>query len=178
MIYLFEFSGTLLEFANSGGKPVKVFHSIYDLFSEDCIIIYRYELNGRIPSEVNKKGFISSKFGTSKSRKIDFSKLKGGNIILMHLDVYKDNPDEIRKLLDFCQSEGKNLYLPVSDGDSQFFFKKSDFSENPHRYRISEIISDEYEHVKYDFRRIFSASEFNSRLVEMRRDLAVRALLG
>ena len=186
MIHLFEFSGTLFEFANSGGKPVAVFYTIYDLFPENCIIIYRYELVRRTSDPaltyMNKGGrrerFISCKFGTNKSHKIDFEKLKGDNIILMHLDVYRNDPDSIRKLLDFCAREGKNIYLPVSDGNSTYFFKKSDFSENPHRYRIKEIIEQEYDHVRYDFREAHSAASFGTLLQEMKRDLAIRNLLG
>ena len=189
MIHLFEFSGTLFEFANSGGKPVAVFYNIYDLFPENCIIIYRYELSSRLSDLIysgktlfagksKRERFISCKFGTNKSHKIDFEKLKGDNIILMHLDVYRNDPDSIRKLLDFCAREGKNLYLPVSDGNSTYFFKKSDFSENPHRYRIKEIIEQEYDHIRYDFREAHSAASFGTLLQEMKRDLAIRNLLG
>lgn len=193
MIHLFEFSGVLLEFANSGGKPSTVFYTIYDLFQGNCIIIYRYELARRESDPMltyifrkpfkmqrgnKKERFVSCKFGTNKSHKIDFEKLKGDNIILMHLDVYRDDPDSIRKLLDFCVREGKNLYLPVSDGNSTYFFKKSDFSDNPHRYRIKEIIEQEYEHVRYDFREAHSASSFGKLLREMKIDLTIRNLLG
>lgn len=175
-----------MEFANSGGKAQTVLYSVYDLFKENCIVLYRYRLTG---DSVNGSGmpYISSKFGASRSGKINLGRLDGGHIILAHLDVFKNDPEDIRRLLDFCELGGKSLYLPVSDGIFRHSYNwrgavgqpvPADGEENAHRYRIREIIKSEYEHVCYDFRSTNTASKFGSMLAETRRDLAFRAILG
>lgn len=77
---------------------------IYDSL-DSCLVLYKYKLANNY----------SSKFCINNIDKLDLSKIDKSNIILHHLDIYKNNPNELIKLLDYCVSNNKDIFISISD---------------------------------------------------------------
>lgn len=170
MINVLEFS-MLHEYKHAWNMSAR---ACFFLFSQlkKCMVLYRYELATGI-----EVPFIWSKFGTSDPNKIMYEKLFGDSIILFHLDVYKNDPQKLRYLIDWCRMYDINLYLPMEDFDRN----KVSYSmrDNSHIPILSSII-DEYEVKRYDLRNINynNSSQIESAISEKMKPLLRDIKLG
>lgn len=169
MIYLLEFAGSLYEFNYSSEKPARMLRSIIERFP-DMMILHRYSLF-----------FYSwNKFQTKNPDKIDISRLDGKNAMLFHLDIYRDCSEKIVPLIEHCEKNGIDLFVPVTDGIIYSYFREdSEIGEKrgAHRNEIRDIL-ERYEHVVYDFANTNGKEDIERKRVEMIRDLNIRKLLG
>jgi hypothetical protein len=147
------------------------------LFSqlEKCMVLYRYELATGL-----EVPYIRTKFGTSDPNRIIYERLLGNSIMLFHLDVFKNDSQKLRYLIDWCRMYDINLYLPMEDFDRN----KVSYSmrDNTHIPILSSII-DEYEVKRYDLRNINynNSSQIESAISEkmkpLLRDIKLKNLL-
>jgi hypothetical protein len=107
------------------------FHLFYNL--SDCMILYRHQLS---------EPYIWTKFGCNHPDKIKFEKLDGKNLILFHTDVYIENTHKIKELIDYCQSNKIDLWIP-------FPLKNIWRIEEPHLEIIKDVLSN-YQYNTYD----------------------------
>lgn len=162
MIHLLEFRGKIWEFNGSLGKPAKALREICDSFDRS-MLLHRYDL-----------GFFHwQKHQCKDPDRLILEKLEGNRVVLMHLDLYKDDPEKIRLLLDYCESAGIDFFAPVSDGE-QFHWERESFPE--HQMRIRSIL-EEREHICYDFRDTTDEKSFRNAVSHMIRDIKLREIL-
>ena len=141
--------------------------SIFNLFFSlpDCMILYRHKL---------AETYIWTKFGCNHPDKIDFLKLDGKNLILFHTDVYIEDTNKIKDLIDYCQSNKIDLWIP-------FPLKNIWRTEEPHLEIIKDVLSN-YEYNTYDLTGMNYRSEneitslIRERMKPIFRDIKLRNL--
>ncbi len=137
----------------------------------NSMFLYRYKL----PFST----FIFNKFGVNNPNKIDFSKLDGSSIFLFHLDTYKENTEDIRKLLDFCLEKDIDIYIPMIERDSKRLLGYND----EHIHQIKDILKD-YDTTNYDFRNMSysNSNEIDNTIINITkpliRDIKMRRLFN
>lgn len=163
MVYLLEFKGSLYEFNGSFGKTAKALKEIEKSMSR-TMMLHRYDL-----------GFWCwNKHQCKDPDRLVFDKLVGDRLLLMHLSVYKEFPEKIVPLIEYCEENGIDLIAPVSDGTPTYTFKSTDPVPG-YQMTISGILKDR-EHVLYDFTDTGSTKNFDAAMDSMMRDLKLRNL--
>lgn len=162
MVYLLEFGSKLYEFNGSMGRPAKALREICESFGRS-MLLHRYELGF----------FYWHKHQCKDPERLILEKLQGDRLVLMHLDLYKDCPEKIKELLDYCEANGIDFFAPVSDG-TQHYWDRNSFPS--HQMEIRELMQ-EREHVVYDFVGAIDEKAFKSAMANMMRDLKLRELL-
>jgi len=133
---------------------------------DDCMLIYKYKI---------AEPYIWSKFGCSHPGRIDFTKLDGKNLFLLHLDVYKEDTFKLKDLIDYCQSNNIDFWIGINSGS---IWKE----EEPHLKQIRDIV-EKYDHNSFDLKgmKYRNENELNalikSRLQPIIRDIKLRNLL-
>ena len=137
--------------------------SLFHIFENltDCMILYRYKLAER--------DYIFRKFGASNPDKIVFDKLDGKNLILFHLDVYKESTNKFRELLEYCLQNNIDIYIPIHQISSS---KGSTSSNQIHIESINDIL-DDYDVNRYNFKDISynKTSEIQNSIIEVTKPL-------
>lgn len=169
MINVLEFSG-LHEYKHAWNFSARACFYIQENL-KNSILLYKYKL-----------AFVSytfQKFGFNNPNRINFDKLDGESIFLFHLDTYKENTQEIRKLLDFCLEKNIDLYLPIIENKSKRLFGQS----YEHICEIKDILKD-YDTSDYYFTNVSYSSnhEVNDLVINITkpliRDIKMRKLFN
>ena len=99
----------------------------------ECMLLYRHQIS---------ESYIWSKFGCSHPNKIDLSKLDGKNLMLFHVDVYKEDTHRFKDLIYYCELNNIDLWIP-------FPLKNLWRYEEPH-LQIMKNILNSHQHNVYD----------------------------
>jgi hypothetical protein len=155
MIFKLEFDW-LGEFANSNSRSnssLIELHSILD----NSLLLHKYV----IPfSGINK-------FQVSNHDKIDYSLIKQKSIIVLHLDIYKDNTESVRNTIEWCLTNNRNLFIPIQSKTSYRGMNiKSEFD-------VRHIISDIIREYSGDVYNLSNNLEFSL----LKRDLIINSIL-
>ena len=135
MINILRFNGSN-NYNYSWGTSSKVPYILFDHLDE-LMLIYSYKLPNLKTEEGN---YIYNKFQCKDPNKINFDKLNGKNLFLLHIDIWKNNLVEFKKLIDYCTSENIDIWICMYE----YFNKK-----NPTIEHINKILI-EYENIEYD----------------------------
>jgi hypothetical protein len=139
MINILRFNGSN-NYNYSWGISSKVPYILFDHL-DDLMLIYRYKL----PNLKTEGGnYIHNKFQCKDSYKINFDKLKGKNLFLLHIDIWKNNLVEFKKLIDYCTSENIDIWICMYKYYNEYFNKKNSIIEH-----IDKILI-EYEIIEYN----------------------------
>jgi len=165
MIYLLEFSGDLYEFNGSFGRTARAIKEISDEFSR-TMLLHRYDL-----------GFFAwSKHQCKNPDSLTFEKLDGDRLVMMHLAVYKDCPERILDLVEYCEGKEIDFIAPITDGKPSF--RLGSQTQIPeYQLMISDMLRSRT-NVIYDFLDTGSSKSFDIALGTMMRDMKLRRLLG
>jgi len=131
----------------------------------ECMLLYRHQIS---------ESYIWSKFGCSHPNKIDLSKLDGKNIMLFHVDVYKEETYKFKDLIDYCELNNIDLWIPFPLNNLWRY-------EEPH-LEIMKNILNSYQHNVYDLTGMNyrSENEINKLITEktkpILRDIKLRNL--
>jgi len=142
--------------------------SCFNLYYQlaDCMLLYKYKIS---------EPYIWSKFGCSHPDRIDFKKLDGKNLFLLHLDVYKEDTWKLKDLIDYCDLNNIDIWIPLNNGS---VWKE----EEPHIKQFRDIV-EKYDHNSFDLKGMNYRSEneintlVKSRLQPIIRDIKLRNLL-
>ena len=163
MINVLEFS-TNSEYKFAWNYSTRTLFYIFENLT-DCMILYKYKLSGG--------KFILRKFGINNPDKIIFNKLNGENLILFHLDIYKESTHKLRDLLDYCLENNIDVYLHHY------------YSNENHIQTINEIL-EEYHINRYEFKDLGSKGyeklQIEKNIIEktklLIREINLKKLLG
>ena len=163
MINVLEFS-TNSEYKFAWNYSTRTLFYIFENLT-DCMILYKYKLSGG--------KFILRKFGINNPDKIIFNKLNGENLILFHLDIYKESTNKLRDLLDYCLENNIDVYLHHY------------YSNENHIQTINEIL-EEYHINRYEFKDLdikhYGKSQIEKNIIEktkiLIREINLKKLLG
>lgn len=131
----------------------------------DCMLLYRHQLS---------EPYIWTKFGCNHPDKIKLEKLDGKNLMLFHVDVYKEDTYKLKDLIDYCQSNNIDMWVP-------FPLKNLWRNEEPHLQIMKDILG-KYQYNTYDLTGMNYRSENEiSRLIKEKtknilRDIKLRNL--
>jgi hypothetical protein len=170
MINVLEFSMSS-EYKFAWNTSARTLFYIFDNLT-DCMILYRYKLAER--------DYIFRKFGATNPDKIAFDKLDGKNLMLFHLDVYKESTNKFRELLDYCLNNNIDIYIPIHQISSSQW---STSSNQSHIESINDIL-DDYDVNRYNFKDISynKTSEIQNSIIEVTkpliREINLKKLLG
>jgi hypothetical protein len=151
MIYKLEFN-RLTEFNNSNTKSNNTILDIHKIL-DDSLLIHKY----KIPESNIKK------YQVSNSANIKYECIKESSIVILHLDIYKNDIESVRETIKWCLDNNRDLFIPTQSTSSSFSHKKIDTDV---RYDISEIIR-EYEGNTY---------VMNESFKELKRDLLIKSI--
>ena len=139
MINILRFNGSN-NYNYSWGISSKVPYILFDHL-DDLMLIYSYKL----PNLKTEAGnYIHNKFQCKDPYKINFDKLKGKNLFLLHIDIWKNNLVEFKKLIDYCTSENIDIWICMYKYYNEYFNKKNSIIEH-----IDKILI-EYEIIEYN----------------------------
>lgn len=148
-----------------------------------CMLLYRYKLSNI---------YIWQKFGINNPKRIDLEKLDGSNLFIFHLDIYKENTEELSVLLNYCLEKNIEVYIPIPYQILKFPSSTREGESHSHIDKIRQILEG-YEVVKYDFTKLSyqhiqtllsnnRADEIENAIIEatkpLIRDLKMRKLLN
>ena len=102
-------------------------YQIFDSLQE-CMLLYRYKIS---------ETYISTKFGCSHPNRIDLSKLDGKNLMLFHIDVYQEDPYKFKDLIDYCQLNNIDMWIPFPNYHKTY-------------HQVMRNILSNYQHNTYD----------------------------
>ena len=106
--------------------------------------------------------------------------MNGKNLILFHLDVYKESTNKFRELLDFCLEKNIDIYIPIHHIRHLY---ESTSSNQIHIQSINDIL-DDYDVNRYNFKDISynKTSEIQNSIIEVTkpliREINLRKLLS
>lgn len=129
--------------------------------TNEPMFIHRYKL-------INEDIFRGKKVQITNSNKIDFKKLTGKNLIIYHLDIWKNNPLGIKDLYNWSKTAGVDIwiYIPlIFTGD--------------HIREISSFLAPlilEGEALLFDLTGVDS-HELNNKVINIIRDWKIKKLL-
>ena len=115
---------------------------------DELMIIYRYKL----PQQFTKGGKYLNKFQCKNPNKLDFSKLKGKNLFLLHVDVWKEDTEKLKDLIDYCNDNEIDIWIDCFNQDN--YNSRKDLTI----YNINNILS-EYDINEYDLTKYYSNEE-------------------
>ena len=139
MINILRFNGSN-NYNYSWSTSSKVPYILFDHLDE-LMLIYSYKLPNLKTEEGN---YIYNKFQCKDPNKINFDKLNGKNLFLLHIDIWNNNLVEFKKLIDYCTSENIDIWICMYKYYNEYFNKK-----NPTIEHINKILI-EYENIEYD----------------------------
>lgn len=153
MIYKLKFDW-LAEFTNSNSRSNSILIELSKII-DNSLLLYKYKIpfNG-----INK-------FQVNNHNKINYSLIKQKSIIVLHLDIYKDNKDSVRNTIEWCLENNRNLFIPIQSKTSYRGMNNIDIKHN-----ISDIIS-EY---KGDVYNLSNNLEYSL----LKRDLIINSILS
>lgn len=99
----------------------------------ECMLLYRHQIS---------EPYIWSKFGCNHPNRIDLSKLDGKNLMLFHVDVYKEDTHKFKDLIDYCQPNNIDMWIP-------FPLKNLWRNEESHLEIMKDILNS-YQYNTYD----------------------------
>ena len=142
--------------------------SCYQIFYSlpECMLLYRHQIS---------EPYICTKFGCNHPNRIDLSKLDGKNLMLFHVDVYKEDTHKIKDLIDYCQSNNIDMWIP-------FPLKNLWRNEESHLEIMKDILNS-YQYNTYDLTGMNYRSESDINILirektkPILRDLRLRNLL-
>ena len=108
------------------------------------LLLYKYKL----PDFIGVR-----KLGINNPDKIDYSKIEQDCIMVYHLDIFKNDPSKIEKLIEYCIVNNKDLYVPVSRSDDS---NVSFYSRTRSKWNCYRNILDNYECTYIDDIKSFS----------------------
>jgi hypothetical protein len=150
MLYKLEFN-TLLEYNNTNTKSSSILIDIYSIL-ENSLLLHKYKIRN-----TNIK-----KYQVNNYKNINFNLIKEDSIVILHLDIYKNDIESIRKTIDWCLDNNKDLFIPLQKYNNKY----SDVKKVDTRFEISEIIR-EYEGESYTM---------EDDLKQLKRDLIIKSL--
>ena len=101
----------------------------------DCMLLYRHQLS---------EPYIWSKFGCNDPDKINLDKLQGKNLMLFHIDIYKEQTYKFENLIEHCELNNIDIWISLPDFKGRPHDGRDDFLEI-----IREILRD-YRLRRYD----------------------------
>lgn len=131
----------------------------------ECMLLYRHQIS---------EPYIWTKFGCNHPDKIKLEKLDGRNLMLFHVDVYKEDTNKFKDLIDYCQSNNIDMWIP-------FPLKNLWRNEEPHLQIMKDILGG-YQCNTYDLTGMNyrSENEINGLIIEKTkpifRDIKLRNL--
>jgi hypothetical protein len=150
MIYKLQFDW-LGEFANSNSRSNSIIIELHSII-DNSLLLHKY----KIPFKV------INNFQVNNNNQIDYSLIKQKSIIVMHLDIYKDNIESVRNTIEWCLNSNVNLFIPIQSKTSyRGMNSKSEFDV---RHVISDIIR-EYEGDIYNLSNNLEYSLFKRELI-------------
>ena len=132
----------------------------------ECMLLYRHQVS---------EPYIWTKFGCNHPNKIDLVKLDGKNLMLFHVDVYKEETYKFKDLIDYCQSNNIDMWIP-------FPLKNFWRTEEPHLQIMKDILNS-YQYITYDLTGMNYRSEsgithlINEKTKPILRDIKLRNLI-
>lgn len=106
MINILRFNGSN-NYNYSWTISSKVPYILFDHLDE-LMLIYSYKL----PSLKTESGnYIHNKFQCKDPNKINFDKLNGKNLFLLHIDIWENKLDIFEKLLDYCNFKNIDVWV-------------------------------------------------------------------
>jgi len=136
VIYRLDFN-ILHEWNRCNSSNTKMLESIHKLLS-DSLLLYRYKV----------KKSITNRFGINDPEKIDFSLIKEKSIVVCHLDIYKEKPDLIKDLINFCLENNKDLFIPTQQ--DRYYGKDGNYRKK-HEYKFDIALElDAYDYQYFD----------------------------
>lgn len=103
MLYKLKFD-KLPEYNYYTSIPISIMLDIHKLV-EDSLVLHKYK--------IDKNKVVNNKYQASSSKRIELSKINESSVILLHLDVYKNDIESIRDLIQYCFDNNKDLYIPM-----------------------------------------------------------------
>lgn len=162
MINILRFNGSN-NYNYSWGISSRVPYILFDHLDE-LMLIYSYKL----PNLKTEGGnYIHNKFQCKDPNKINFDKLNGKNLFLLHIDIWENKLEEFKKLLDYCNLKNIDVWICTFN-----YFKK----ENTIVEQIDLILSN-YENIEYnlsDYSSYVDVKEISKSLI---RDIKLNKLL-
>jgi hypothetical protein len=118
MIYGLKFD-RLFEGREIYSFPQMTMLSIYDVYRRrgiKCLLMYKHKLPNLEREWINPRK-LTDKYCFKNPESIDFNKIDCDYVMLYHNEIY-NNPydyykDELRKLFEFCETNGKDLFIPL-----------------------------------------------------------------
>lgn len=135
MINILRFNGSN-NYNYSWGISSRVPYILFDHLDE-LMLIYSYKL-ANLKTEGGN--YIHNKFQCKDPNKINFDKLNGKNLFLLHIDIWENKLEEFKKLLDYCNLKNIDVWICTFN-----YFKK----ENTIVEQIDLILSN-YENIEYN----------------------------
>lgn len=155
MIYRLDFP-ILHEWNNCNSSNTKILESIHNLLS-DSLLLYRYKV----------KKSIDNKFGVNDPEKINFDLIKQKSIIVYHLDIFKEKPQLINDLIDFCLETNRDLFIPTQQ--DRYYGTDGNYRKK-HEYKFDIALElDAYDYQYYDM-------SSDNVLVQLKRELVLSSL--
>lgn len=162
MINILRFNGSN-NYNYSWGISSRVPYILFDHLDE-LMLIYSYKL----PNLKTEGGnYIHNKFQCKDPNKINFDKLNGKNLFLLHIDIWENKLEEFKNLLDYCNLKNIDVWICTFN-----YFKK----ENTIVEQIDLILSN-YENIEYnlsDYSSYVDVKEISKSLI---RDIKLNKLL-
>lgn len=162
MINILRFNGSN-NYNYSWGISSRVPYILFDHLDE-LMLIYSYKL-ANLKTEGGN--YIHNKFQCKDPNKINFDKLNGKNLFLLHIDIWENKLEEFKKLLDYCNLKNIDVWICTFN-----YFKK----ENTIVEQIDLILSN-YENIEYnlsDYSSYVDVKEISKSLI---RDIKLNKLL-
>jgi len=139
MINILRFNGSN-NYNYSWGISSKVPYILFDHL-DDLMLIYSYKL----PNLKTEGGnYIHNKFQCKDPNKINFDKLNGKNLFLLHIDIWENKLTEFKNLLDYCNLKNIDVWICMYKYYNEYFNKKNSIIEH-----IDKILI-EYEIIEYN----------------------------
>jgi hypothetical protein len=151
----------------SWGISSKAPYALFD-YLDELMLIYSYKLPNL---RFDKGDYIHNKFQCKDPDKIIFDKLKGRNLFLLHIDIWKNNLVEFKKLIDYCTSENIDIWICMYKYYNEYFKKKNSIIEH-----IDKILT-EYENIEYDLTNHSSHTDIKEICKPIIRDIQLNKLL-
>ena len=142
MINILKFNGSN-NYNYSWGISSKVPYNIFK-YLDDLMLIYYYKL----PSQF-ADGHYLNKYQCKNQNKIIFDKLKGNNLCIFHIDTWKDNPDSIRDILNYCNSKNIDVWMCIHLSYKEYFNNKRTCIVEDINTILKEYDTNEYDLTNY-----------------------------
>jgi hypothetical protein len=144
MIYKLEFN-KIIEFNNSNWISNRALIDIHKVLNNN-LLLHKYKINRNI----NKK------YQVNNHTKINFNKIKEDSVLILDLDIYLNNIEMIREIIEWSIDNNKDLFIPTTNDYNDKF-----------RYDISNIVR-EYDGETFNIN--------NDSLKKIKRDLLIKSI--